>query len=76
MEYIDDIHTEDRKYNFTDGVGTMSTAVRDSVSCHRRATIDCVLLFFSANRSTLIDNFQLFKFVMVVAKVSYLSILI
>ncbi|UJR21373.1 hypothetical protein I4U23_024465 [Adineta vaga] len=36
VEYIDDVHTDDCKYNFTDGVGTMSTAVRDLINPHRK----------------------------------------
>ncbi|CAF0876200.1 unnamed protein product [Adineta ricciae] len=36
VEYIDDVHTKDSKYNFTDGVGTMSTAVRDLINSHRK----------------------------------------
>ncbi|CAF1018924.1 unnamed protein product [Adineta steineri] len=36
VEYIKDIQTDDHKYNFTDGVGTMSTAVRDMIDPHRK----------------------------------------
>ncbi|CAF3409422.1 unnamed protein product [Rotaria sp. Silwood1] len=36
VEYIEDIHTDDRKYNFTDGVGTMSTVIRDNINPHRQ----------------------------------------
>ncbi|CAF4599463.1 unnamed protein product, partial [Rotaria socialis] len=36
VEYIEDIHTDDRKYNFTDGVGTMSTIIRDQINPHRQ----------------------------------------
>ncbi|UJR28069.1 hypothetical protein I4U23_009325 [Adineta vaga] len=36
VEYIDDIHTDDHKYNFTDGVGTMSTIIRDNINPYRQ----------------------------------------
>ncbi|CAF1684220.1 unnamed protein product [Rotaria magnacalcarata] len=36
VEYIEDIHTDDNKYNFTDGVGTMSTIIRDNINPYRQ----------------------------------------
>ncbi|CAF0755386.1 unnamed protein product [Adineta steineri] len=36
VQYIEDIHTDDRKYNFTDGVGTMSTIIRDNINPYRQ----------------------------------------
>ncbi|CAF0932173.1 unnamed protein product [Rotaria sp. Silwood1] len=36
VQYIEDIRSDDYKYNFTDGVGTMSTIIRDNINPYRQ----------------------------------------